>query len=233
VAAQTNPKVGRAVAADRGASILEAGNDDPHRVDNSTLTKIVRGAIAALGRHGSQLSMSDVALAANVSRATLYRYFPTKTDVLAAVSEYISSIFVRGAERIAREIKIPIERLKALMSLQIDLATRELITRSNEVEPGLVSKFLADHYSTHLAAVRRVLDPLFDQLDEVSGLALDRDVLAAMVLRMHLSVVIVPPEERWRSSPGVIADMLSALVHSAAPAGKSPRRRLSGRRGSR
>ena len=233
MAAQTNPAVGRAVAADRDALIPAAGGDVSRRVDNSTATKILRGAIAALSRHGSQLSMSDVALAANVSRATLYRYFPTKTDVLAAVSEYISDIFVRGAERIAREIEAPIERLKALMSLQIDLATQEFITRSNEVEPGLVSKFLADHYSTHLDAIRRVLDPLFDQLDGACGLALDREVLAAMVLRMHLSVVIVPPDECWRTSPGVIADMLGALVRSAAPAAKSPRRRLSGRKDSR
>lgn len=233
MAAQTDPAVGRAVAGDRNALMPAAGSDVPQRADNSTATKILRGAIAALSRHGSQLSMSDVALAANVSRATLYRYFPTKTDVLAAVSEYISDIFVRGAERIAREIEAPIERLKALMSLQIELATREFITRINEVEPGLASKFLADHYSTHLEAICRVLDPLFDQLDEASGLALDRQVLAAMVLRMHLSVVIVPPDERWRTSPGVIADMLGALVRSAAPSGKSLRRRLSGRRDSR
>ena len=36
-------------------------------------------------------------------------------------------------------------RLKAIMSLQIKLATEEFITRITEVEPGLVLKFLADH----------------------------------------------------------------------------------------
>ena len=108
----------------------------------------MRGAIAALGRQGSRsLSMSDVALAANVSRATLYRYFPTKATVLEAVSEYISTTFLRGAERIAREVTDPMERLKAIMSLQLKLGTEDFITRITEVEPGS-AEVLVDHYAT-------------------------------------------------------------------------------------
>jgi AcrR family transcriptional regulator len=196
---------------------------------NATQERIMRGAIAALGRHGSQsLSMSDVALASKVSRATLYRYFPTKVAVLGAVSEYISSTFLRGAEAIARNIDDPLQRLKAVMALQLELATQDLITRIIEVEPGLVLKFLADHYASHLVALRRVLDPLFDQLEQTSGLELDREVLAASILRMQLSTVVVPPDDRWRASPDSITDMLSAFVRPATlprrkrkPSGKS------------
>jgi AcrR family transcriptional regulator len=180
---------------------------------NATQERILRGAFAALGRHGSQsLSMSDVALASNVSRATLYRYFPTKIAVLEAVSEYISSTFLRGAEAIARNIDDPLQRLKAVMALQLGLATQDFITRIIEVEPGLVLKFLSDHYAAHLAVMRRVLDPLFDQLEQTSSLELDREVLAASILRMQLSTVVVPPDQRWRTSPDTITDMLSAFV---------------------
>jgi AcrR family transcriptional regulator len=193
-----------------------------------TQERILRGAIAALGRHGSHsLSMSDVALASNVSRATLYRYFPTKVAVLEAVSEYISSTFLRGAEAIARNIDDPLQRLKAVMALQLELATRDFITRIIEVEPGLVLKFLADHYVSHLAVMRRVLDPLFDQLEQTSGLQLDREVLAASILRMQLSTVVVPPDERWRASPDIITDMLSAFVR---PVTRPRRKRKPGRR---
>jgi AcrR family transcriptional regulator len=179
----------------------------------TTQERILRGAIAALGRHGSQsLSMSDVALVANVSRATLYRYFPTKVTVLEAVSEYISSTFLRGAEAIARNIDDPLQRLKAVMALQLELATQDFITRIIEVEPGLVLKFLADHYASHLAVMRRILDPLFDQLEQTSGLELDREVLAASILRMQLSTVVVPPDDRWRASPDIITDMLGVFV---------------------
>jgi AcrR family transcriptional regulator len=197
---------------------------------NATVRKILRGAIAALGRHGSQsLSMSDVALAANVSRATLYRYFPTKGDVLEAVSEYISTTFVRGCERIAREIADPMERLKAIMALQLELAKEEVITRITEVEPSLVLKFLADHYDRHVDAIRRVLDPLYDQLEEAAGVELERDVLAASVLRMHLSLVIVPANQRWQTSPDVIANMLAGFMREAGAAsrGKPRARKIS------
>jgi AcrR family transcriptional regulator len=193
---------------------------------NATVQKILRGAIAALGRHGSQsLSMSDVALAAKVSRATLYRYFPTKADVLEAVSEFISTTFVRGCERIVREVADPMERLRAIMTLQLELATEEFITRITEVEPSLVLKFLADHYERHVDSIRRVLDPLYDQLEEAAGFELERDVLAASVLRMHLSLVIVPANERWRTSPDVIANMLTGFMRETGAASRKPRAR--------
>jgi AcrR family transcriptional regulator len=195
---------------------------------NPTERKILLGAIDALARRGSRsLSMSDVALAANVSRATLYRYFRTKESVLEAVSEYISNTFLRGADRIARTVKEPTERLRAIMSLQLELATEEFITRITEVEPGLVLKFLADHYERHVGAIRKVLDPLYDQLEEDVGVELDRDVLSASVLRMQLSLVIVPPDERWRGAPEVLASMLDGFRREAKT--RKPRTR----RGSR
>jgi AcrR family transcriptional regulator len=199
---------------------------DLNRDGNPTEQKILLGAIDALGRRGSRsLSMSDVALAANVSRATLYRYFRTKEAVLEAVSEYISTTFMRGADRIARTVKEPTERLKAIMSLQIKLATEEFITRITEVEPGLVLKFLADHYERHVDAMRKVLDPLYDQIEATTGFEVDRDVLSGSVLRMHLSLVIVPPDERWRTSPDVLANMLTAFMREARAPVRKPRRR--------
>jgi AcrR family transcriptional regulator len=199
---------------------------DLNRDGNPTEQKILLGAIDALGRRGSRsLSMSDVALAANVSRATLYRYFRTKEAVLEAVSEYISTTFLRGADRIARTVKEPTERLKAIMSLQIKLATEEFISRITEVEPGLVLKFLADHYERHVDAMRKVLDPLYDQIEAATGFEVDRDVLSGSVLRMQLSLVIVPPDERWRTSPDVLANMLTAFMREAPAPVRKPRTR--------
>jgi AcrR family transcriptional regulator len=212
-------------AIDHGSS-PRRGELDLNRDGNPTEQKILLGAIDALGRRGSRsLSMSDVALAANVSRATLYRYFRTKEAVLEAVSEYISTTFMRGADRIARTVKEPTERLKAIMSLQIKLATQEFITRITEVEPGLVLKFLADHYEPHVGAMRKVLDPLYDQIEATTGFEVDRDVLSGAVLRMQLSLVIVPPDERWRTSPDVLANMLTAFMREAQAPVRKPRTR--------
>ena len=43
-------------------------------------------------------SMSQVARAANVSRGTLYRHFPSRADLLAAVSEHARSTAVTTSE---------------------------------------------------------------------------------------------------------------------------------------
>jgi len=213
-------------AAKHGSTPARRDESDLNRDGNPTEQKILLGAIDALGRRGSRsLSMSDVALAANVSRATLYRYFRTKEAVLEAVSEYISTTFMRGADRIARTVKEPTERLKAIMSLQIKLATEEFITRITEVEPGLVLKFLADHYERHVDAMRKVLDPLYDQIEATTGFEVDRDVLSGSVLRMQLSLVIVPPDERWRTSPDVLANMLTAFMREAQAPVRKPRTR--------
>jgi AcrR family transcriptional regulator len=224
-------EVDMAVDAAMASEPLKARGQPPSaaRAGSSTERKIMLGAIAALGRHGSQsLSMSDVALAANVSRATLYRYFPTKAQVLEAVSEYISASFIRGADAIARDVRDPLERLKAIMALQLKLATEEFIRRITEVEPSLVLKFLTDHYEPHVEAIQRVLDPLYDQLEKATGFRLDREILAASILRMQLSLVIVPPDERWRSSPEVLANMLAAVLSaSGTPASKRTGRRKS------
>lgn len=204
------------------APASQPGDDPAVRVPealaaNATGQKILRGAIEALGRRGSRsLSMSDVASAANVSRATLYRYFPTKGAVLEAVSEYISNAFLRGAAAIARDVTDPFERLQAVMSLQAQLAGEEFITRITEVEPSLVLKFLADHYKRHADAVRRVLDPLFDTIEARAGIEVDREMLAALVLRVQLSLVIVPPDTRWRSAPGALVQMLTDSMRGAA-----------------
>jgi hypothetical protein len=62
--------------------------------------------------------------------------------------------------------------------------------------------------------MRRILDPLFDQLEQTSGLELDREVLAASILRVQLSTVVVPPDDRWRASPDIITNMLGVFVRS-------------------
>jgi AcrR family transcriptional regulator len=53
------------------------------------VTRILDGLVAAIDRHGSQkVSVADVCAAAGVSRGTVYRYFPTREELFAALGPY-------------------------------------------------------------------------------------------------------------------------------------------------
>lgn len=58
-----------------------------HRADR-TAAAILDAAAHVLSEHGSSANMADVAAAAGVSRATLYRYYPDREALLAAMASH-------------------------------------------------------------------------------------------------------------------------------------------------
>src|SRR2546423_14992119 len=61
--------------------------------------KVVGGALRAIARFGlTKLTVDDVAREAGISRATLYRYFPGRGAVLAAVVESETARLQRGLD---------------------------------------------------------------------------------------------------------------------------------------
>ena len=71
------------------AASAEVGDDF---VMSPSVIKILSGALDAIAERGvRRLSMSDIIEASGVSRGTLYRYFSSKDDVLAAVAEFTSA----------------------------------------------------------------------------------------------------------------------------------------------
>src|SRR5438128_1771935 len=53
-----------------------------------TAAAILDAAAHALSEHGSRANMADLAAAAGVSRATLYRYFPDREALLNALASH-------------------------------------------------------------------------------------------------------------------------------------------------
>jgi AcrR family transcriptional regulator len=66
-------------------------------VDNSSRERILAATAEVLGRMGkTKLSLSEVALQARVSRPTLYRWFPSKQDLLDALGKWETQMYERG-----------------------------------------------------------------------------------------------------------------------------------------
>src|SRR4051794_33687243 len=77
-----------------------------------------RKAIAERGP--DKLTMSAVATAASVSRPTLYRWFPTKDDLLAAIAVYEEEQFDVGVRALAEAYRSPARRLDAFLAFAVN-----------------------------------------------------------------------------------------------------------------
>jgi len=69
----------------------------PRRESNKVRTRgaILRAAVAKFGEKGiADATMDEIAEQAEVSRATLFNYFPSKSDIVAAVVEQMDDVFI-------------------------------------------------------------------------------------------------------------------------------------------
>lgn len=164
----------------------------------ASVVKILEGALRVIGSRGARrLSMSDISDASGVSRGTLYRYFSTKEEVLAAVSEFVSMNFESGIREAAEQHDAPLERLRAVMTFFLGFTVERTPERMFEIEPVFYLEFFRSHFDRHTTAVREALDRSFDYLESVRGRPIDRDALVEALVRMQLSSLIVPAGKRW------------------------------------
>ncbi len=172
-----------------------------------------RRAIAERGP--GKLTLSEVAAAAGVSRPTLYRWFPTKDDLLAAVTDYERAQFHAGLLAEIDAHRTPARRL--------DAALRYLVTYMDEsmgpdpigVDPEFALRSLNDSLSVQVEILVRLLGSALDQVPAVRAGAMTRAQGAEMFLRMAYSHYLVPHAD---------AEELLALVRTFAGL---PRRSLS------
>ena len=165
---------------------------------SGSVQKILDGTLRAIGSIGARrLSMSDISEASGVSRGTLYRYFTSKEDVLAAVSEYICSSFEKGIIEAGQGIADPIERFRAVMRFYGRFTIERSPDGIFEVEPAFHLNFLRSHFSRHKAAVQQALEPVLDHFETLTGSRLDRDIFCDTLVRLQLSTLIIPATPQW------------------------------------
>ena len=138
---------------------------------------IVEAAAGVLARIGPQASMSEVADAAGVARATLYRYFPTREALLDALTAFAVD---RSGEQLA--------------GARLDqVSVREGVTRAVRALVGVGDQFvvLAREGADEPAFAERVVAPLLElvergqELGEIRG-----DVPAPWLVQTLLGMII-------------------------------------------
>jgi AcrR family transcriptional regulator len=102
--------------------------------------KVVDGALRAIARFGlTKLTVDDVAREAGISRATLYRYFPGRGAVLAAVVQAETERLERGLDEALGDATTLAEALAAVGGYGARaFAGHEALQHLLATEPGTV-----------------------------------------------------------------------------------------------
>ena len=122
--------------------------------DTSTRRRILAATAEVLGRNGqTKLSLSEVALQAGVSRPTLYRWFASKDELLAAFGVYEREMFdtgisnatagLRGSEKLDAALRFIVEYQQSYSGVRVvDIEPEKVIAQLSHVIPVMRARLL-------------------------------------------------------------------------------------------
>ncbi|MDA8048306.1 MAG: TetR/AcrR family transcriptional regulator [Actinomycetota bacterium] len=188
----------------------------------ATRDRILEGALAALGRVGPRrLTMGDVSARAGLSRGTVYRYFPTKEDLLAVLAEYEQDRFAEGLRGALDRGPGPPSLASVVEYIISYLTEHPALPQMIDVEPEFVLAFMRRQMPVFHRITEELLGPVMSTARPVvQGLVTVRE-LDELLLRVVLSVFLVP-NETGTVTVGVLEGALGSFLRLAGAADEAP-----------
>jgi AcrR family transcriptional regulator len=147
---------------------------------------------AIIERGPGKLTLSAVAAAAGVSRPTLYRWFPTKDDLLVAFVEYEEQQFDAGLRAVVDGYRSPARKLDAALQYLVTYLDDLMGADPIGADPQFALRSLADSLPTQVDSLVRLLGDAFAQIPAVRSRRVTREQAAELFLRMAYSHFLVP-----------------------------------------
>jgi AcrR family transcriptional regulator len=177
--------------------------------------QILAAAIRVIARGGTaRLTLSAVAAEANVSRPTLYRWFPSKELLLGAIAGYEVERFDTGLEQVVTAQNSSPRKLEAALRFIVSYLDREEGVNPIGTDPAFALQSLADTIDPHVGSVSALLGDALDEVPAVRGGALTRQQAVEMFLRVAYSHYLIPHRDT--------AELLEILRSFAGLAGRRP-----------
>jgi AcrR family transcriptional regulator len=158
--------------------------------------RVVAAAAAVFAERGIEAGVPDIAARAGVGKATVYRSFPTKEHLIAAVvTEKLADLERRARERLDHP-----DAWQALVELVDEHASRQCVDRSlsSALQAGVAADLLADARASMWAAMEQLMDRAKAQgTMRPDATAADLRVLWLGVARV-LTADAVDDPEAWR-----------------------------------
>jgi AcrR family transcriptional regulator len=164
----------------------------------ATEERILGATLRLVGRRGvKRLGMQEVSEAAGVSRATLYRYFPSKDHLIDAVAIFDERTFTEGLARSLAAVEGRSERIRTFVAFAFDYIRMHPARALFESEPEFVLGYLLRHLPKLQTAFSAQLGDAIDAAPPVASGRLTREQLVDVVVRLFASSFIIPePDDR-------------------------------------
>jgi AcrR family transcriptional regulator len=164
--------------------------------------RILDVAKEAFTRSGADTSLDDIAKQAGVGPGTLYRHFPTRGDLLAAVYRTGVEELVAAERRFALALP-PIEALRAWMLLFVDyIAAKQIIAPALNTFVGGVSKL----YEGSRPKIQGAIEALVRRA--IKSGQVRKDLEPFDLLRALVGVSNVSSGPDWQQSARRLVDIL-------------------------
>jgi AcrR family transcriptional regulator len=158
----------------------------PRRDAEHNRRRLLEAAADVFARCGPDVALEEIARAAGVSRATLYRNFPTRHDLAVAVVEDNVALI----ERRAAELRGSPRGVERLLDLVLDIQRDSRSVARLLSEPDEI-------YSSLIERTETALRPLV--ADGISEGALHPDVdVADVLLAVQMSEILLSEEQQAR-----------------------------------
>jgi AcrR family transcriptional regulator len=179
-----------------------------------TATRILDATLAAMADHGIvRLSLEDVAKRAQLSRQTVYRYFPSKGDLLQATVLREEEAFLGNMTSAAERQR----ELEPALRAAIEAALRTgqdhvVLNRLLATEPSSLVALVTGDSGPVLSAARQAIEKILaGRLPKAPKVRLTMATDA--VARLLVSYVVNPPAD----PPAQVATRLAQLLVHGLP----------------
>jgi AcrR family transcriptional regulator len=179
-----------------------------------TATRILDATLATMADHGiARLSLEDVARRARLSRQTVYRYFPSKKELLEATVLREEQVFIANMVKAAGRHRDLEPALRAAMEAAMRTGqAHALLNRLLATEPNSLVALVTTDRGPVLSAARKALEEILaGWLPRAPKARLS--MAADAVARLLVSYVVNPPDD----PPPQVANRLAQLLVHGLP----------------
>jgi AcrR family transcriptional regulator len=166
------------------------------QANSTSVNAILEATRRVIAERGPEkFTMSAIAEAAGVSRPTLYRWFPTKDELLAALTAYEEERFDARLAAVIAAQRTPARRLDAALRCLVTYLDGLMGPDPIGADPGFAIQSLAESLQPQIASFVRQLGNAFETVPAVRLGHLTREQAAELFLRVAYSHYLVPHPE--------------------------------------